>query len=173
MIYCHHVCLILPQAKFLWSDLEDEVYRWILPYWKEFKEKYRKGYSESSLGRILGEFKPILKVQKGCAMYRDSISCTSYNTGKLILLFLQSNTWLVPGKPFSTWWWVMHALPAGSWQMIAAWKFIITYTVYYKLMSLLELKKSVSNQSCAKFWECRWNLTISGWMQINNHFMYF
>jgi hypothetical protein len=37
----------------------------------------------------------------------------------------------------------MHALPAGSWQMIAAWKFIITYTVYYKLISLLELKKKV------------------------------
>jgi hypothetical protein len=59
---------------------------------KKFKEKYRKGNSESSLGIILGEFKPILKVQKGCAMYRDSISCTSYNTGKLILLFLQSDT---------------------------------------------------------------------------------
>jgi hypothetical protein len=38
--------------------------------------------------------------------------------GKLILLFLWSDTWLVSGKPYSAWRWVMQFQPeAGKWQL--------------------------------------------------------
>jgi hypothetical protein len=44
-----------------------------------------------------------------CA-YGDRVSGTSYNIGEFILLFLHSNTWLVSGKSFTAWWWVMKLL---------------------------------------------------------------
>jgi hypothetical protein len=47
-------------------------------------------------------------------LYRDSVFSTFYNTGKFILLFLWSDTWLILGKYCSAWQWVMQLLPVTS-----------------------------------------------------------
>jgi hypothetical protein len=44
-------------------------------------------------------------------VYRDIIFSISHNIGKLILLFLWSDTWLVFWKSCSGWRWVMQFLP--------------------------------------------------------------
>jgi hypothetical protein len=50
--------------------------------------------------------------------YRNSFFNTSFKRGKLILLFLWSDAWLVSGKSCSAWRWVMQfLLGAGKWQV--------------------------------------------------------
>jgi hypothetical protein len=56
------------------------------------------------------------KPERNCQ--RGIIFSTSYDTRKLILLSLWSDTWLVSGKPCSSWRLLMQVLPAArKWQL--------------------------------------------------------
>jgi hypothetical protein len=58
----------------------------------------------------------LMKVEQNCHFPASGRNC--YNKSKMILLFLWSDTWIVLGKPYSAWQWVMQCQPgAGKWQL--------------------------------------------------------
>jgi hypothetical protein len=75
--------------------------------------------SKSSVAKVTKQWiSTYLNGTESVCMYRDTIFSISFNIGKLILLLLWSDTWLVLGKSCSTWRWVMQFLPgSGIWEL--------------------------------------------------------
>jgi hypothetical protein len=84
------------------------------------------------------------KVERNCHFPAPGSHC--FQKGKLILLILWGDTWLVSSKPCSSWRWVMHFQPGdGMWRLRST--FITERTVlhYICIMALHRALRSETN----------------------------
>jgi hypothetical protein len=111
--FCSQFMMV--KQTFIWLFFSDDVWFHLHDHVSSWNNQYWSLILDVPLHDVISTY--FNGIDSVC-LYRGSIFSTSFYAGKLILLFLLSDTWIVSGKSYSAWWWVMQFLLGnGKWQL--------------------------------------------------------